>query len=376
MQIIKNITNGFNTTKRAALFYKTGCFYEDVSKYVHTNNWEIVESARILNEKGFSVDVLDRGVSNWQNNENYDLFLGLGVGPAGIHFPMHSKASGAKVKILLSLGPQPDESTRLVLERYRLFNTRHNSNIPSMRAPTTVTGEAWKRIIDATSYIFNIGEKNNASFESLLPYKKPIFNFYPSISPKVKYNKNWFKSRDRGSFLCFAGNGFICKGVDLVIDAFLLNPEKSLHICGPKSEAPFFKFYGDKINNSPNIHYHGFIEPGGELFNSLASQFVTIFHSAAEGCCTSVATTMKAGLVPIINHWTGINITNEGLLLPEQGDLVNHIDKAIKRASEFSDSEYSFFLENTLNKSTIFSQDSFTNSYRDALEEVIKLEHI
>ena len=70
-----------------------------------------------------------------------------------------------------------------------------------MRAPTTVTGEAWKRIIDATSLsIFNIVEKNNASFESLLPYKKPIFNFYPSISPKVKYNKNWFKVEIEGRF--------------------------------------------------------------------------------------------------------------------------------------------------------------------------------
>ena len=111
-----------------------------------------------------------------------------------------------------------------------------------MRAPTTVTGEAWKRIIDATSYIFNIGEKNNASFESLLPYKKPIFNFYPSISPKVKYNKNWFKSRDRGSFLCFAGNGFICKGVDLVIDAFLLNPEKASIFVAQNQKLLFLNF--------------------------------------------------------------------------------------------------------------------------------------
>lgn len=373
MQVLKNITNGFPTSKRAALYYKSSSFYEDLSKYVHTNNWEIVESARILNEKGFSVDVIDRGVSRWSPPYAYDLFLGLGVGPAGINFPRHALASQAKTKVLLSQGPQPDISARLVLERYENFNKRHGSNVPPMRAPVTVTGSVWEEIISATDYIINIGEEGNSSFNSLVPYEKPIFGYYPAISPQVTFNKEWLNTRDRNSFLCFAGNGFICKGVDLLVEAFAKHPNKTLHICGPDTEKAFFLQYNKLLGPDSNIKYHGFVQPGGDLFNSLASQCsYAIFHSAAEGCCTSVATAIKAGLVPVINEWTGILIKEAGILIPEKGDLLSHIENALVLASELSNSEYSLLLDGCLKKGDLFSQESFTTSYSKALDSIIE----
>ena len=106
--ILENITGKSPTNKRAAMFYKTEPFFADVSKYIHTNNWEILESIKILNSMGFSVDLIDRGVSNWNPKYKYDLFLGLGVGNAGRHFARYAELSGAPKKILLSMGPQPD----------------------------------------------------------------------------------------------------------------------------------------------------------------------------------------------------------------------------------------------------------------------------
>ena len=84
--IIENITNGLNTTKRAALYYKTEPYYTNVDAYVHTNNWEILQSIRILNQRGYSVDLIDRGISNWDPKLSYDIFLGLGVGNTGRNF--------------------------------------------------------------------------------------------------------------------------------------------------------------------------------------------------------------------------------------------------------------------------------------------------
>jgi len=51
--IIENITNGLNTTKKAALYYKTEPYYTNVNAYVHTNNWEILQSIWILNQRGY-----------------------------------------------------------------------------------------------------------------------------------------------------------------------------------------------------------------------------------------------------------------------------------------------------------------------------------
>jgi glycosyltransferase involved in cell wall biosynthesis len=375
--IIENITNGYTTTKRAAMFYKTEPFYVNVDLYTHTNNWEILQAIKILNQKGFAVDLIDRNVKVWKPIKTYDLFLGLGVGGCGVHFPAHAKASNAPVKILLSMGPQPDISAKLVIERYEIFNRRTGLSVPTMRAPTMVSGKMWEQIVDTADYIFNIGEVGTESYNSFIPYDKPIINFYPSISPKVEFKPEWANSRDRSSFLCFAGNGFICKGVDLVLEAFINNPDKTLHICGPKTERGFFTHYDPIIKKCPNIKYHGFIEPGGDTFNIIAATCsYIIFHSAAEGCCTSVATAMKAGLVPIINKWTGINIENEGIILSENGDLIDNIIEAVNHGSIIPTPEYINMVSATLKKAILFSQDSFIKSYTEAISQVIEKEKI
>jgi glycosyltransferase involved in cell wall biosynthesis len=358
------------------MYYKTEPFYTNVDAYVHTNNWEILESIRILNQKGYSVDLIDRCVGNWSPGKKYDLFLGLGVGNAGTKFPKFAAISQAPVKILLAMGPQPDVSAKRTIERYQLFNRRNNLNIPTMRVPDKVTGETWNEILNAADYIFNIGEVGTESYNSYLPYlsdPKTILNFYPSISPKVIFKPEWINTRDLNSFLCFAGNGFICKGVDLVLDAFLKDEDKTLHICGPSSESAFFQRYNRDIQNAPNVKYHGFVEPGGQTFNLLASKCgFTIFHSASEGCCTSVATSMKAGLVPIINRWTGINITDEGFVMSDEGDLDKVISESINRASSLNKEQYKKIVSKTLNKAAMFSQHSFTESYTKALSKVLE----
>jgi len=376
MNLIENINSqNYNTTKSAALFYKTEPFWssDSVQNYAHTNNWEIIQSIKILNECGYSVDLIDRGNHDWTTTKTYDIFLGLGVGNAGRNFVKHVTTSKASKKILLAMGPQPDVSNKLVLDRYKQYNERTGHRAPPMRTVEDVTGDNFIKIINNTDYIFNIGEKNTPSYNSFVKYGKPVLNFYPSTSPHVSFNSNWLNTRDINSFLCFAGNGFICKGVDLVVESFLNNPSKQLHICGPNSERAFFDYYGDPINNAPNIKYHGFITPGQLAFNELASKcsFV-IFHSAAEGCCTSVATAIKAGLVPIANAWTGIIIKDVGIELSESGDLIKNITDGVNVASSMNEIEYKRLVTKTLTKASLFSQESFTKSYTQAIRYVLE----
>jgi len=370
--LVKNVTNDLPTNKRAAMYYKTEAFYTDVNKYVHTNNWEILAACRILNQKGYSVDVIDRGNTGWTPSEKFDLFLGLGVGNTGRSFVRHANISGAPVKVLLAMGPQPDISNERTLERYKMFQDRTGFHAPPMRTVSDVTGDKFSQIMETADCIFNIGEKGTPSYDSFLKYDKPVLNFYPSISPAVSFAESWKDTRKRDNFLCFAGNGFICKGVDLVLESFLKDPSKQLHICGPTSEAAFFNYYGEKIKKAPNITFHGFVQPGAEVFNKLASicSFV-VFHSASEGCCTSVATAIRAGLVPIVNPWTGILIDNNGILMPDSGNIIDTISNTINMASSMTDDEYMTLLDNSLEKSKKFSQESFVESYSAALDQII-----
>lgn len=373
LNLIENIVSrDVAPTRSAAMYYKTEPFFTDISKYSHTNNWEIIKSIEILTSFGFSVDLIDRDNRNWIPKKKYDLFLGLGVGNSGKNFARYARASGAKIRVLLSMGPQPDVSNSLVLERYKMFHERTGHYAPPMRTVSDVTGEKFLEIMSHTDFILNIGEPENQSFKSYEKYNKKVLSFFPAISSKVEFSEEWRNTRDRSKFLCFAGNGLICKGVDLVTEVFLRNSDKELHICGP-AETSFFEHYGPIISQSKNIKYHGFIEPGGDLFNSLASQCsYVVFHSSAEGCCTSVATAMKAGLVPIVNPWTGINVHECGISMSEGGDIISTIEKSIMSASALSDSQYNHLLCATLDKSRLFCQDSYVSSYTRALEEIVK----
>ena len=373
MRLIEGIVSKSTpATRKAAMYYKTEPFYTDTSKYTHTNNWEIVRAIEILNNKGFSVDLIDRDNHSWSPKKDYDLFLGLGVGNSGKNFVRYAKASKAKIKVLLSMGPQPDISNELVLKRYHEFYKRTGRYAPPTRTVSDVIGDKFLEIMSETDFIFNIGEKENESYKSFLKYGKPILHFYPAVSPSVNYDSSWSSTRSRNSFLCFAGNGLICKGVDVVTEAFLKDTSKNLSICGPPEPA-FFDQYGDKIKNSKNIKYHGFVEPGGSLFNELASKCsYVVFHSSAEGCCTSVATAIKAGLVPVVNPWTGILTEGCGIRMSDDGDTVSVVSSAIEDATKLSTDEYNTLLQGTLEKSNIFTQSSYTKSYSSAIEEVIK----
>jgi hypothetical protein len=359
-------------TRSAAMYYKTEPLVSGIG-YHHTNNWEIVRAIQILNSLGYVVDLIDRTNHNWVPKKKYDIFLGLGVGNSGRNFTRYANLSGASKKILLAMGPQPDTSNKLTLKRYDMFRERTGKTAPPMRTVEQVTGDNFLKIVEAADCIFNIGEKNTNSFKSYEEYGLPIFNFYPAISPKVTFNNSWLKSRDRNTFLCFAGNGFICKGVDLVVEAFLKDPTKQLHICGPSSEQAFFNHYNTSIANSSNIKYHGFIEPGGERFQKLASICsYTVFHSAAESCCTAVATTMRAGIVPIINSWTGICVDDCGLLMSDKGDLISNITSKTNEAVGITKEKYKLMVQNTLKKAELFSQQSFTDSYLNALKSFLE----
>ena len=375
MKLVENIgMKGVVPTRSAALYYKTEpLFMPNVSQYVHVNNWMILEMVKILTSQGYSVDLIDRTCHDWAPKKTYDIFLGLGVGNAGKNFTRHATLSGAPKKVLLAMGPARFDD--LVRERYDMFHKRTGMYAPPMRLSGELTDDKLNEIIDTTDFIFNAGEEDSLAYNSFLKYGKPVLNIYPPCSPAVTFDPNWLHSRDINSFLCFSGNGFICKGVDLVVESFLKDPHKQLHICGPNSEAAFFEYYGELIKNAPNIKYHGFITPGGEKFNDIAAKcsFV-IFHSAAESCATSVTTAMKAGLVPIINKWTSINIDEGCIEIGEEGNLIENITNTINMAVTINKSDYQQKVNSTLEKSKLFSEKSFTESFTKAISYVTQNE--
>jgi hypothetical protein len=356
----------------AAMFYKTEPMYRGIN-YSHTNNWEIVAAIKLLNNNGIVVDLIDITNSNWKPQIKYDIFLGLGVGNSGRNFARYASMSGAKVKVLLAMGPEPNISNNRVLERYDYFRSRTGINAPPMRTVSEVINDKFKEIIDQTDIIFTIGERNTKSYNSYLYLNKPIITAYPAVSDKVRFDNQWLQTRNENSFLIFAGHGMICKGVDLVTEAFLRMKDKNLYICAPP-ETGFMNAYQTKIANSNNIKYCGFIDVGGQKFNELASLCsYVILHSAAEGHATSITTAMRAGLVPIINEWTSIDINNAGKLMSDDIHIDCIVDDIIKNISNLDKSIRFDLTEKTNELATRYSQTRFVEDYKNLIKEILSI---
>ncbi len=105
----------------------------------------------------------------------------------------------------------------------------------------------------------------------------------------------------------------ICKGLDLVLEAFDGLTGVELHIGGPAGENEFWSFYAPLLKRNPHIFYHGFVVVGGALFNKITEDAAfAIFPGSAEGATTSVLTVMARGLVPFVTYETGIDSEDFG----------------------------------------------------------------
>lgn len=360
---IKGGYNDFN--KRCLVYMKTEPFYRKLNS--HSNVWEIKELVRILNSKGFIVDIIDREVNNYTPKDIYDLFIGYGSGNSGKHFYKYANLLKNAKKILYATGPEPNTSNKLTKERYDNFNKRTKSSAPYMR---TVDVD-FNKFASVSDYIFCIGEENGFSFKSYARHNIKTLSILPSTIASLDHKNLSSTIKDRKHFLCFAGSGLICKGVDIMVEAFKEMPEYNLHICGPEEKA-FNDFYKNDILLCPNINYYGFVDVTGSNYKDLCNKCsYTIFHSAAEGCATSVLNNMRSGLVPIINYEAGIDIKNFGFLIDNNKNRIKAVKNIVKKVSKITDQEYVNKRSLTLEASMNFTRKGHSKSLNDALNIVL-----
>jgi len=363
-QKVSGLTNGFTSLdKRCLLYMKTSPLYRKTNQ--HTNMWQTRQWVYVLNSLGFLVDMVSPEVDDYTPSDDYDLFIGYGSGNSGKHFHKYSSALIKAKKIIFAGGPEPCLSNFLVRERYDKFNQRTGLNAPYMRTIDVDFDE----FAAVANYIFCIGENGGFSCNSYAKYGLPVMPIIPSHNAPL-YIQSRHK-KDQKHFLCFAGSGLICKGVDILVEAFRDLPDFDLHICGPKEDV-FYEAYADLFQPSSNIHYYGFVDIDGEQYQDLCAKCsFTILHSAAEGCCTAVINNMVSGLIPVINHEVGIDVDGFGYQIPSVIDRVDAVRAAVLEVSSMNKSEYEHRVTMTLNASQKYTQQSFTESITIALEEVI-----
>lgn len=370
-RVVKNLFDAPADTPRALIFYKTSPFFypSEVRDYSHTNSWEIVEICRIVAGLGYAVDVVDRSETEWLPEDEYQLFIGIGAGNSGSRYPAYAeRVSG--LRVLYAAGPEPELANRLVLERYQAFRERTGIDAAPMRVMDRVDVN---RNVAASDAVLNL-DSNGFSSASWSRFGLPVHTLYPSTSPACKFDPDWFASRDRKNFLCFAGNGFIAKGVDLLVEAMAPMEQYTLHIAGPPDDVGFWDAYGDLLKRSPNIVYEGFLPVTGRRFEELCGTCsYVILPAAAEASSTAIATTMRCGLVPVTTYETGIELGDFGYLLPSGiAQMTEEIQAAVRQLGAADSASYRERVEGTLRSAERYNQASFTATFTEALSSAVR----
>lgn len=373
----RKFVRGFDTycqekTGRALMYYKTEKFLlgEMFQDFSHPNNWESFEMAKILNELGFVVDILDRtaGSSEVERiKDEYDIFIGIGAGNSGKQYSSIAKRLPSAIKVLYALGPEPELGNKTIIDRYNYFFKRHPDIHVEMRRLYYKINI--NEVVGNSDFIFiNGGEFTKNSYSK---FNKDIFRVFSSSHPGLDSKPEEVHLKKQNKFLFFGGGGNFTKGLDLAIEAFSQLPNLELYIGAPDSEEEFNKIYLPIVEKSKNIHFLGFIKIGSNLFNKVTSECgYVILPSCSDGCPTSVTTCMRRGLIPVVTYETGLDVGDFGYLIKDIG--IDSLAAQVLEISKEPREEFNRRSLKTYAESFQYTRENFSKTFRESVQAIMK----
>ncbi|HMO51454.1 MAG TPA: glycosyltransferase [Kiritimatiellia bacterium] len=218
---------------------------------------------------------------------------------------------------------------------------------------------------------------NTFTIESFAFAQKPITRIRLSNAFTYPFpeSKDFHSARSR--FLWMGSEGFVHKGLDLVLEAFDGMPNRELIVCGPIDREPAFrKAFADLLYRRPNIKTPGWVDVAGPAFKHIAESCIgLVYPSCSEGGGGCVITAMHAGLIPIVTREASVDVEPScGMLLPDAS--VAGIRQAVSDVAEKPEAEcagmaraaWSWARENHTRERFRHEYRAFVRSLADRLE--------
>jgi hypothetical protein len=329
----KKIKNYFKTkhSKNALLSYITHPFTK--GQYLsHTNYFEAMSHAKILNELGYNVDVIDYDYQGEIDFSRYDLLVGFGD---AFNQYFESGINKKITTIYYGTGMHVCHQNHATLKRLKDVYLKKGIWLGKSIRYVEKCWTYQTYLIDAMIILGN--EVSVESYKKF--YDGRIFNIPAPFYKVVDAYELLKNSKNAKSFLWFGSSGLIHKGLDLLLDFFSKRRDLRLHICGPiENEPDFEKVYYKELYETSNIITHGFVDISSEKFKKILEDCsFLIFPSCFEGGGASVITAIgNGGLIPIITKETTISTGYEIWI---EDFTVEAIEKAVSKALSLTDEE-------------------------------------
>lgn len=325
----------------------------------HSNKWECAEMIKILSGMGYVVDVMDFRSHPMSFEYDYDVIIDIDIN-LQLYAPLFENALNI-MHITTGYGRFLNDAE---IKRVSELEKRRGLGYSPKRLCHYL--ELFDRSLEIADKCSLIG---NSVTKSTFPeiFQDKIVPITVSAS-KLNYIKSpeEYVPGER-EFIWFFGLGAVTKGLDLLLEIFVQNPDLTLNIIGDLEQEPdFIKIYEKELTQYPNIKYHGSMSPLSKKFESIVRKcFCFLAPTCSEGLSPAVATMMQVGLYPIITR-------QSGAVLPENAgkfiEMISHgeIDAKIKEVYNKKDEELVNEIKQTQSLALkCYSREQFSKEIKD-----------
>lgn len=264
----------------------------------HTHFWESRQMAVTFRDLGYAVDCLHWTNRRFVPRQSYDVYVDVRRNferiapqlPPACRKVLHADTAHHAVNNAAQLRRLAE------LEKRRGFRL----------APFKLVEET--RAAELADHITLLG--NDFTIESFRFAGKPITRIpisTPMLYPAPE-DKDFAAAARR--FMWFGSEGFVHKGLDLVLDAFAGMPEQELVVCGPiESEPEFATAYDRELFRTPNIRTPGWVDVDGKVFRDVLNNTIgLVYPSCSEGGGGCVVGCMHAGIIPVVTREASVDV--------------------------------------------------------------------
>lgn len=324
---------GRDYSKKVLISYVTYPFFKSIDDKSHTNFQESHAIAKVFDELGFSVDIVDYFYEGKINYDEYDVIFGFEKPFENYFYTQKNNL----VSIFYGTGRHPYMSGPASLKR--ISEVYRKKGVRLLESARIVKNDYAIQTI-LPDAIFSLGNQYCADswqmFSNNRVYPIPASFYQECDYKKIVSGKNFDVSKS--NYLWMGASGLIHKGLDLVLEAFSLMPDLQLYICGELNESGFVASYKKELE-LPNIHRMGFVNVGSDEFQKIMSKCAfVIYPSCSEGGGPPVVSAMgNGGLIPIISREVTVDIGESGFLLTDLS--VNSIRQTVQETQKMKPSE-------------------------------------
>jgi len=316
--------------------------------------------AKVLNELGYSVDIISWDDTEFKPDKTYDLVVFHGGKNFDNIFP---KLAGETAIIHFLTGSYWKFNNQAEDARLKDFGRRHGLKAARDR----YIYDSEDPVNQAADGIIVLGDP---SMKDTYPKNLKVLTINNASYPDDHFDKvKKDYARARENFLFFAGAGNIHKGLDLLIDAFK-DLKAHLYIVARPDKKVIAAFKNEL--QRPNIHLVGEINMRtAEFYEIMDKCAFVILPSSSEGQAGSVVEAMNQGLIPIVSKETRLDARGYGLVL--KANSIQAIKQAVKKMSSLKPEEAEALAQKT-RQTAIFEHnpDKFWKKKKKDIQEILQ----